>query len=369
MRHVHSDRLERWLGADEAARISAQMRDWYGPPISVLGVPGRVCAVRGGDFVGRIHGGGFMSLAEQQYDRMGSFLRRMSRPRHGELHAGFSSLSALIAAATAGGQRYDYYFQKAGTTAVVGGAMSLWRVGNQPAAGAAASTAPGGDVPTSATTGAIAFANPTGGKQQFLTTGYVQSSQSGMPLLLYDRLFEVNKTMSSTATEAVTGSLTRYTNTVAGSVDSAEGNFLFIEIGGVLGATAHNWTVCQYTNQAGTTGKTLPSVTGISAGTVNSLDHPNNRWFCPLASGDTGISALTQMQCSASVTGTISFVIGHPLAWVPVALGSFLSVYDGINSIFNMPRIFDSAALALLLPFPAVTTAANINAHFSSYSV
>lgn len=69
----------------------------------------------------------------------------------------------------------------------------------------------------------------------------------------------------------------------------------------------------------------------------------------PLASGDTGVKALTQMQCSASVTGTLNFVVGHPLAWMMAPQLYLPGVMDGVIGPFNMPRIFDNAALALLM--------------------
>ena len=55
--HTHSDRLERWLGRDNVATVSAAMRDWYGPPIALHGVPGNVMVCKGGDFIGRIDRG------------------------------------------------------------------------------------------------------------------------------------------------------------------------------------------------------------------------------------------------------------------------------------------------------------------------
>ena len=63
MRHTHSDRLERWLGADKVAQVSAAMcnRDakWYGSPIAVHGVPGLVYATKDGDGwkIGRVRQG------------------------------------------------------------------------------------------------------------------------------------------------------------------------------------------------------------------------------------------------------------------------------------------------------------------------
>lgn len=368
MRHVHSDRIQRWLG-DDAELISKAMIGYYGPPIAVGNVPGKVYATKDGDFIGRIDTGGFMSLLERQVERTKQILRHFHRMQYGKLNVGsFASLSDLIAAASVGGQRYDYYWHKEGTTGVVAGTNSLWRCGTHPVAAANASAAPGGDAPTDATVGAIPFANPTGGKHQFLTTAFSMASQTGSPALLYDRIFQVDKTMSSTATEAVTGVPTRYQNTVAGSEDTAEGNFLFVEAGAALGATAHNWTACIYTDQSGNAAAALPSLTGNASGIINRIDHPLGQWFAPLASGDTGVQKLTQMQCSAVVTGTINFVIGHPLGWLPHPLANALSTMDGINSLFSLARIFDDACLTLLEVTKPITNATNYNTHALAFS-
>jgi hypothetical protein len=176
--------------------------------------------------------------------------------------------------------------------------------------------------------------------------------------LLYDRIFAVAKTMNSTTTEAVTGVPTRYQNTAAGQPDSASGNFLFIETGTALAATAHSWTVCQYTDESGNATQTLPSVTGNASNIINRLDMPTSNWFCPLATGDTGIKALTQMQCSAAVaTGAVDFVIGHPISWMPCPIANLTCITDGINTAMQLTRIFDSACLALLEANKPATTA------------
>jgi hypothetical protein len=70
--------------------------------------------------------------------------------------------------------------------------------------------------------------------------------------------------------------------------------------GTALANTAHNWTVCQYTDQDGNTGNSLPSFAGnpgAVATITDRLDMPNGTWFAPLVSGDSGIQKLTQMQC------------------------------------------------------------------------
>lgn len=355
---THAERLERWLGKEQVEQLSASMSRWYGPPIPVGGVPGEVFAHKGGDFRGAIKAGWHVAAL----DAAESWLRRVRRElRKPTLHAGFASMSALIAARTAGQNRV-FQWQKAGATGVVGVTSSLWGLGAMPAAGANAGNAPGGTVYDDSVTGAFPYTNPGGTDTLHIVGAQAVASQVGQ-LLLYDRLFAVNKTMASTSTEAVTGAPSRYQSTTGGAADSAEGNFLFVEVGGTaLAATAHNWTTCLYTDQSGNTGATLPSLTGNSGAIVRRLDHPVMQWFAPLASGDTGIQQLDQMQCSASVaTGVINFVIGHPLLWIPCPLANNLCIVDGVGTAFSLTRIFDDAALALLETCRPVTTAANYN--------
>jgi hypothetical protein len=363
MRSTHSGKLERWLGKEQVEQLSKNMAGWYGPPIAVAGVPGKVFATRDGDFRGPIGRGAFATaqcFAEDVARRTKRAFREVARKQATQLNAGFTSLSDLISEATQGYKVRNFQFQKTSATLVTGGSSSLWGVGPYPAAGANAANAPGGEAPTDATTGAWPFSNPTGGDTQHIVYTSGMTSVANMTLLLYDRIFQVNKTMNSNATEAVTGVPTRYQNTTPNTADSAEGNFLFVEVGGTqLAATAHNWTVCTYNDQGGAA-STLPSLTGNSSAVVRRLDHPLGQWFAPLDAGDTGITALTQMQCSAAVaTGVINFVIGHPLAWIPLPVINIMYPYDGVTTSFNMERVFDDAALALMVVNAATTTASN----------
>lgn len=371
MRHTHSDRLERWLGADKVAQLSAAMcnRDakWYGKPIAVHGVPGLVYATKDGDFIGAIDAGYEVSAIDRAEDIIRRH-HRMQRARMARVRrqsGAIGSLDQALAAYFGGGNR-TFSFNKAGTTGVVGATNTLWFVGSQPAAGSAAAAAPGGTVPTDATTGSWAFDNPASGTQHFVF-GNPIASVAANTLLLYDRLFSVTKTMNSSTTEAVTGVPTRYQSTTAGAADSAENNFLMIECRTVLAATAHNWTVCTYTDQSNNTGATLPSVTGNSSNIVNRLDQPVGTWFCPLASGDTGIRNLTQMQCSAAVaTGAIDFTIGHPIAFMPCGIANFVCEKDGLTTSISLERIFDDACLAFLEICKSATTATTYTGTFTT---
>lgn len=352
--------LENWLGVEAVKRVSDAMRGFYAP-VAMHGVPGTVFALPGGDFCGEIRAGSEVSAIERAAD----YLRRERRRRIGrqamlrrELGA-FSSLSALIAAAS-GGKQQNLLFQKNLPAAnSIGNCMDAWGATAQPSAGAAAGAAPGGTAFNSTSAGALVFTNPSTANSSHFTTGYVTANVVNNSLLLYDRLFAVAKTMNSTATQAVSGVSTRYRSLTANASDYCGGNFVFpSNPTTVLAGTAHNWTVCQYTDQANTPTQNFPSIAGVSACVLRGVDLIIGNWFMPLAAGDTGVLDLTQMQCSALVaTGTIDFVLGHPLAIMPCPIANLICVQDGINTAFNLTLVYDNAALAFLeLPKPATTT-------------
>lgn len=360
----HAARMERWLGRGNIEHLSASMRDWYGPPIAVHGLPGNVMAMRGGDFCGDIREG-FECTAfdrfEDIYNRIKRGARHATSAKQARLFSGFASLSDLIAEATAG-KRQEFLFNKIGPTGVANVTSSLWQSGPSPAAGGAGSAAPGGRVCNSQTVGGFPYNNPSSPDTLHFVSGYPLATLQNT-LLLYDRLFDVAKTMSSTGSEAVSGVPTRYQGTSGAA--AAAGNFLNVVVGATpLGATAHNWTTVTYTDHAGA-GSTLPSLTGNASAITQRLDHPVNQWFAPLATGDTGIKALTAMQCSASVTGTIDFVIGHPIAWMPCLIANVVCVVDGINTAFNLARIFDDACLSFLEVIKPAATATTYAGSFT----
>lgn len=359
LRHTRPHLLENWLGKDVVEKLSRDMKDFYWP-IPVHGVPGRVYAMPGGNFVGEIKGG----QAASAEDRARDVVRKIQRSRSLRMAltrkqtGAFASLSALINAGT-GGKAQNLSFFKTGVASnAIGNCIDLWTaLTSQPAAGSAGAAAPGGTSPTNATQGALPYVNPANANTGHFATGYVTGSVIANTLLLYDRLFAVAKTMNNTGTEAVTGTFSRYQSATGTNSDYIGGNFCFpSDPTTVLPATAHNWTVCQYTNQAGTTGQSFPSIAGVSACVLRGVDIQVGYWFMPLAAGDVGVKALTQMQCSALVaTGTIDFVVGHPIAFFPVPVANMVCIVDGINTAFSLAQVYDNAALAFLeMPKPAV---------------
>ena len=352
-RPVHSGRLERWLGTERIEHLSQCMRGWYGPPIPLLDCPGGVKVHGDGDFSGPFERGYFMSAMDSLYEAF----KRAGRVPDNTFYAGFTSISDALARAS-GGFGQVSPFNKVGPTGVTSGSDSLWALGPQPAIGTAPAAAPGGTAFSRTTTGALAMQNPPVANTLHLVGADVSASVINNSLLVYDLIFGVNKTMNSTATEAVTGVPTRYQNTVAGSTDYIGGNFGFIQVGTTtLDATAHNWTVCLYTDHAAAS-STLPSVTGNASGASNRLDHPLQQWFAPLETGDAGIKAWTQMQASALVvTGIIWFMIGHPLGFMSFPVINSMFPFDWLTNRNQAPYIFDNACIAFLEPVKPTTTA------------
>lgn len=354
MTSTHSHRLERWLGPERVEQISKSMLNWYGPPIHLLDCPGSVRVCGDGDFIGPFARGYFMSAM----DSMESALKRAGKVPVYRLNAGFSSISDALSRASQGFVQYPGgSFNKVGPTGVVGVTSSLHKLGPQPIAGVAAAAAPGGTAYVDSDTGGMVFANPAAGSLR-LTGADVTCSVINNSLLLYDRIFAVVKTMASTGTEAVTGVPTRYQSTTTTAEDYIGGNFGFVEVGLTqLAATAHNWTVCTYLDQANAA-STMPSLTGNSAAIIHRLDHPVQQWFAPLEAGDQGIKAWTQMQCSASVaTGLINFVIGHPIGFMSFPVINSMFPFDWLTNRDQAPRIFADAYLAFLeICKPATTT-------------
>lgn len=352
----HTQRLEKWLGAARLSSLSDNFKDWHGPPVALSGVPGTVFVTRGGDFCGEYRGSAIVTPLDRAHELVKQIERQRFQRRFWRQRGAFAGLSALIAAKT-GGKSVTMMFNKTGTTPTsVNGAMDAWMYAGQPAAGAAGAAAPGGTPATSSTTGALPYINAVANANTGHFVNATLQANFANALLLYDRLFSVAKTINSTATEAVTGVPTRYQNQTGGALDSIAGNFVFPAVNGtVLAATAHNWTVCQYTNQAGTAAQSIPSIAGISACAINQIDLALPNWFMPLAAGDSGVKALTQMQASALVaTGSISFVIGHPIAAMPCLVANFVAIIDGVASAFNLQQVYDNACLAFLeLPKPA----------------
>jgi len=237
-----------------------------------------------------------------------------------------STLDGLVAAAP--GQRKEIY--KTPTTGVVANWWSAWAAVGMPTAGAfALGNATTGVVPTKATTGAIDFVNPSSGSS-YLGRLDMALGQTGAARL-YDRLWHFGDWIPTTVALAITPPALTRPDALGENVG------LWLEIATATSAVAT--FTATYTNQAGTTGQTATLVT---AGTTIGLMQQFN-----LASGDTGVRAVTNIVCSAVLTGTVNLILARPVGTAAVLRQATPTGFDGIS--LGLPRIYNDACLALMV--------------------
>lgn len=165
----------------------------------------------------------------------------------------------------------------------------------------------------------------------------------------------INMNSNTSQTLLGTPSL-RYTNGV--------GLRAFLAVRATTGATAHNLSM-SYTNQAGTSGRTLPVTVACTASAIvphitHSGTAANNYGpFLPLAQGDTGIQSVQSVQLSAAsgTASTSALVIVKPLAQITIGVAALMTEKDLLNQIPSIPQIKDGACLGWLLGAGAATAA------------
>jgi len=356
LKGTHSDKLDRWLGKGQTEVYSQMFRDWKGPPVALAGVPGAVYVGPGGDFCGPIEGGGFANLIDFAEQRQRRVFRKFAEQQRSKVH-GFSSLSDLISEATTGGKSQMLLYSKSPTTATtVGNACSPWAFGALPATGGVGGTSGTGRKTTRTTTGALKQENAAGGDTLHLTT-WTGQANAVSSLMLYDRLWDMtynHATSTSTAIDA-SNRPDRYQTAAL-----APGNFIAGEITTALSATAHNLTVT-YVDQDGNTAEAAAAYAAPVSAVAGRVQLVAGAWFVPLNSPDTGARYLTNVAQSTitSVTGVANWWVGHPIAMMPFPVANVPFVLDGINSAFNLQRVYDDACLAFYTPAVAATATIN----------
>lgn len=247
--------------------------------------------------------------------------------------AGFSSETDVVASLP--GQILT--FSKGSVTTVQSSLTTLFNVtGTPPAGSLSIGNTTTGDVPTSATTGAFSFTNPTAGIFSRITRASVTMANAG-GVFLYDRLWHAGS-FSPAAAGAVAG----WTGTTALTRPDANGNNTecWIEINTVFAATATIITLT-YTNPAGTTGRTATVSVPASAAT--------RRMFpFELQSGDFGVKSIQTISNGTAVaTGSYNIVIGRRLTdagMASAAIGTIVQDY----ALTGLPKVDDSACLCLM---------------------
>lgn len=132
----------------------------------------------------------------------------------------------------------------------------------------------------------------------------------------------------------------------------------------VMGAATPTITL-NYTNAAGTAGKTTPTLpalpTGNSAAPVTSVVYAGTGAgkygpFIPMANGDTGIRSVQSVALSVSyVSGVLNLILCRPILTLPMTTIGVACERDLLNQIPSLPRIYNGACLAWMMYSGALT--------------
>lgn len=255
--------------------------------------------------------------------------------------AAITNLSDLINRMTGGasGTPEPLWFFKlnrrggaAAANSVPGRWTSMWTYDGSPSGGAV----PGAvAIPDNTTIGGLKQTDPGGGRQKWLIGGGLNSGPGFGTYVLYDRLLHIGGLDATvTTTQAVGGSLTRYTNGV--------GNIIFLEIYTQIGATSRT-IVVNYTDEGGGAGASPAIVFGNTG-----FREAERLLAVPLASGDSGVQGVTDVDIDTTTgtAGNFGVTIAHPLAYYEISLSSggvWRSFMDGHGIVEVLP----DACLAL----------------------
>ena len=287
---------------------------------------------------------------------------------------GFSSQDDLLNQITVNGKygRIDY-----NKTTAVAGVAGTWTdlgtaTGSTPTDAYAGTSLTWVDTDDTYSGGAVYHGGDVStATKHFLNASAYAFAAAGAPwvLMCVDQVGYVPITGADvTGTTGRTITMTAISNTTAKRDRYANGAglraYFSTEVAPTLGGP--NLTAMTYTNQAGTTGKSIGVTVGFAATPVTGMiPHSGNaatRYapFLPLAVGDSGIRDLEAFTLSGGTaytgTGQLVLHLVKPLWQIPIPASGILTERDFVNQLPSMPQIKDGACLRFLLFQTGTTT-------------
>jgi hypothetical protein len=279
---------------------------------------------------------------------------------------GYSSLDDAVGEITSGKtSRFDWNKITGATAYVAGRGYDMSILNGTPIANAFPGTALAWR-PCDALTGngTQVFGLYTGGNvspdtKHCLNTSVFTTSATGLgTFVAYDMLgYWPGISNNTTAVQTLTG-------TPVPRWPSGGGYRLFAVQTVASGATAQNINL-SYTNQAGTSGRTMPfTVSMTPSAIVGQIPHmgtaANNYGpFLPMFSGaDFGVQNVASVTMSAANTGTFALVLGRVKFSLPTLAIGVLSERDFASQYTSYPQIKDNSCVTYLF-LPNAATAAS----------
>lgn len=283
---------------------------------------------------------------------------------------GFTSHDDLINQITVNGKygRVDY-----NKTTAVAGVAGTWTdlgtaTGSTPAdayAGTSLTFVPTDDTYSGGTV--YHGGNVTTATKHFLNASASVFAAAGAPwiLMCVDQVGYIPITSTDvTGTSARTVTMTALDGTARWPNGAGLRAYFSSEVAPTAGGP--NLTAFTYTNQAGTTGRSIGVTVGFAAAPVTGqIPHSGNaatRYapFLPLAAGDYGIRDIESFTLSTGTaytgSGQLVLHLVKPLWQMPIPSNGVLAERDFVNQLPSLPKIPDGACLRFLLFQTAATT-------------
>jgi len=293
------------------------------------------------------------------------------------LQCGFTTYDDLIAETSNAGKMYRVHWSKGATTApVASNWYDLWPVGGTPVAGTYPGAARVATQWSDTSTGAMWCHGNVSTDTKHVLYGYGLSSAAQPTLLfVYDRVLTYEACAFSTSNQTMTNGVAAQRYISAGQPALK----VMTTCQTALGATASTFTQLRYTDQDGNTLQSIPTtapnnvIVSAAAPTATlgaRIVHPSASGatltagpFMQLAAGDGGVRLINDFTCSGANTGTLAFVLMHPIAWFPLTGTAGVPVMlDFVMQLAGLERIYDGACLAHG-GFWAAATAATVSGH------
>jgi hypothetical protein len=240
---------------------------------------------------------------------------------------------------------------------------SLWTATGIPTAGSISlGQSSTGVIPTSATTGALPFTNPTTGNSYLAGVRGLHTATGTNGILV---LFDILWIWGSTSTG---WNVTTTTNQNAAGIDvnrpdnTGAATELWFEVLSTMGAGSPTPTIT-YTNSSALANRSASTTTAIpSASATGSM------FRFQLQAGDTGVRSVQILNLGTSMTsGTARIMIVRRVAEIPVVATNIGFLFDAYD--LGLARIYNDACLMAAFQPTAAVTATTVPAFFDTFTL
>lgn len=273
---------------------------------------------------------------------------------------GYTSIDNLIQESTQNGKALPISWQK---NMYAGGLLTprwshMFAVAGDPGDGTFAGTARTAVRHSDADYGALLHGGNVSPDTKHLLSAMVRLGGSATvtecaTLLLYDMVISYDQCDYVASLQSMTNTLTAQRYISAGE----PGLQIYAVTTGINGNIAYSNIA--YTSDTGTAPEGVSAITTSLQSTFTSAAPTDaNQWVSALEysgsvsaldialrAGDQGVKQIDSYTCGTTAAGAFAFILGYPIAWIPINGSDYPMTLDFVKQIPSVPRIRDGACL------------------------